>query len=89
MPDVLKIAIERRETLMKEVAALNRFITTANELLAQASVKAAPAQKPRVALKPAPLPGTSKDAAQQAGSQTEAFLKARQATIPPSKAKTG
>lgn len=37
MPDVLKIAIERREVLLKEISALDRFIVTAHDLLAQAA----------------------------------------------------
>ncbi|MEL7469118.1 MAG: hypothetical protein AAFN27_11735 [Pseudomonadota bacterium] len=37
MPDVLKIAIARREILLKEISALDRFIVTAHDLLAQAA----------------------------------------------------
>lgn len=34
MTDVLKIAVERREALFKEIAALDRFVETAHALIA-------------------------------------------------------
>ena len=90
MPDVLQIAIERRQTLLSEIKALDKFIRTANELLAHDAAKEARKKrsKPVVSLKPAPLPNgdtpgeatiskTIQPMADDAPaqSQTEAFLR--------------
>ena len=83
MPDVLKIAKERRAALLKEVSALDRFIETANALLASVSNEKAEATgKPRLhePLKPTPVaPRTSSSA--PPNSETEAFLRARGAKV--------
>lgn len=96
MPDVLKIAMERREALVKEVKALDKFIGMANELLARAGDKGAPApSKPKTTLKPAPLPPRAAAEATQAGdaatsgSRTEAFLKSHMADPGATPAKAG
>ena len=47
MTDVLKIAIERREALFKEIAALDRFVETAHALISlNASNPARPSEVP-------------------------------------------
>ena len=91
MPDVLQIAMDRREALLKEIDSLDKFIKTANELLEYAARKnqQTTARKPVVSLKPAPLPNGSTPDSRAASpvvsvnrkpvtSQTEAFLRERQ-----------
>lgn len=95
MPDVLKIAMERREALLKEAATLERFINMANELLAQAGTDPSRTSMPRSTLQPAPVPAKSVSLRQSHGpatsasSKTEAFLKSHQITAQTSSAKTG
>ena len=90
MPDVLKIAIERREALLTEIASLDRFIETAHVLLASveqqpvaheppkrpSAVPASPApQATQAAETPHPQPAPQPKPASAGTSQTEAFLR--------------
>ena len=62
MTDVLKIAVERREALFKEIAALDRFVETAHALISlNASNPTRPAEvsnptRPAQVSKPTPAP---------------------------------
>ena len=80
MPDVLKIAQDRRASLLKEVAALDRFIEMAHALLAGAAANDSTtgSAKPAATLKPAPIP-TASTMKPAPGSQTEAFLQDHEA----------
>ncbi len=90
MTDVLKIAIERREALFKEIAALDRFVETAHALISlAASNQSRQAEAPQPAS--APEPAAPAEAAEkepeesivqmdpvkspEATSRTEAFLR--------------
>lgn len=87
MPDVLKIAIERREALLTEIASLDRFIETAHALLAsveQQPVAHEPPKRPsavpapeatRAVETPQPQPAPQPKSASTGTSQTEAFLR--------------
>lgn len=90
MTDVLKIAVERREALLKEIAALDRFVETAHALISLAASnqsRQAEAPQPASALEPAEPAEASETKpeesivqmdpvrAPEATSRTEAFLR--------------
>ena len=82
MPDVLKIATERRAALLKEIAALDRFIETAHSLLAAHAAKEGSAVTTlNSSGKLKPTPAATPSAAKPADSETEAFLKARDVQV--------
>ena len=84
MPDVLKIAQERRAALLKEVSALDRFIEMAHSLLASASAANAGGSvqtKPVGGLKPTPVANQSATVKPLPTSQTETFLQSRNVSV--------
>ena len=84
MPDVLKIAQERRAALLKEVSALDRFIEMAHSLLANASaaeMNGSAKTKPAGSLKPTPVANQSAGLKPMPTSQTETFLQSRDVSI--------